>query len=69
MKSEVLPVKFDPANLHFTSARAYASTKQVLYMKIERGRWMFYDDRPRKTGSVNFAYFLKSCQAAYAPTS
>jgi len=58
MKSEVLPVKFDPANLHFTSAKAYASTKQV-----------FYDDRPRKTGSVNFAYFLKSCQAAYAPTS
>jgi hypothetical protein len=58
MKSEVLPVKFDPANLHFTSAKAYASTKQV-----------FYDDRPRKTSSVNFAYFLKSCQAAYAPTS
>jgi hypothetical protein len=31
MKSEVLLVKFDPANLHFTSAKAYASTKQGFY--------------------------------------
>ncbi len=36
-------------------------------LRIDQAR--FYDDRPRKTGSVNFAYFLKSCQAAYAPTS